>query len=111
MKITPAELAVFLKAFNRIATTFSPVTSSDAVGFRSPLLNSIIYYLPTLREAVKGLIGAIHLGKAAENDKIDLWTDPDRFPAIEEAATVSHDQNVASMAKFDVNVDQGRSGS
>jgi DNA mismatch repair protein MSH3 len=87
---TPAELATFMKAFNKIATAFPSFNSREDVGFQSPLLNSIIHYLPTLRSTVQHLIGQIDLGKATTGNKADMWTDIDKYPGIEEAMSVSN---------------------
>jgi hypothetical protein len=35
------------------------------------------------------LLSAISLPKAKENDKVDLWTDPTKYPRIADAKEVS----------------------
>lgn len=86
---TPKELSEFLKAFRKIADAFQPVQSPADVGFTSVILNEIIVALPKLRDIVRGLLGDINLAKAAENDMMELWTDPEKYPDIEETQMVS----------------------
>ncbi|KAG6831187.1 hypothetical protein H0H92_012327 [Tricholoma furcatifolium] len=82
---TPQELAVLLPAFNKIAIAFEGFATPSEVGFKSDLLNEIIYSIPRLRQPLKELLGAVHLNKAAEGRKDTMWTDPDRFPEISDA--------------------------
>jgi hypothetical protein len=90
-RCTPKELHTFLKAFNKVATTFSSfqTESPDEVGFRSPLLNNLIWALPRLRTAVQALIGEVNLVQLDLQNKSNIWTNVDRWPGIEDAATVS----------------------
>ncbi|KAK7467062.1 Mismatch repair protein msh3 [Stygiomarasmius scandens] len=82
----PKELAVLFSAFEKIAKPFEPFNEISHVGFRSRLLNEIIFALPTLRPAVKEIIGAIHTAEALKGNKVGLWTDSDKYPKIEETA-------------------------
>jgi hypothetical protein len=54
------------------------------VGFKSNLLNDIISTLPRLKEPMKELMGAVNLKKAADGNKIQMWTDNDKYPLIAE---------------------------
>lgn len=86
---TPQELAKLLPAFNRIATSFAPADAPERVGFASALLNDIVYSLPQLREAMRALVGAVDLAKAAEGRTDAMWVDAEKFPEIEEQRFVS----------------------
>ena len=88
-KCTPQELANLLPAFNKIANAFDAVESPLDVGFKSGVLNDIIYSLPKLKEPMKELIGAVSLKEAAKGSKDTMWTDPERFPSIADADLVS----------------------
>ncbi|THU92169.1 hypothetical protein K435DRAFT_672535 [Dendrothele bispora CBS 962.96] len=83
---TPKELATLISAFEKIARSFEPFDEVSDVGFQSRLLNDIIFALPTLRPAIGEIAGAIRTEEALKGNKIDLWTDPDKYPNIEETA-------------------------
>jgi DNA mismatch repair protein MSH3 len=78
-----------LIAFNKIAGTFSSVQSAADVGFKSTILNNIIASLPKLREPLQQVIDAVSLKKAAEGNKVEMWSDQERYPDIADADTVS----------------------
>ncbi|KAG5652337.1 hypothetical protein H0H81_005358 [Sphagnurus paluster] len=82
---TPKELAALLPAFNKIALAFDQVGAPADVGFRSNLLNEIIFSLPKLKEPLKGLMDAVILKKAAEDKKAEMWAEPERYPKITDA--------------------------
>ncbi|KAF8652763.1 hypothetical protein AX16_004259 [Volvariella volvacea WC 439] len=84
---TPEELAKLLPAFNQVALAFEPGEENT---FKSVLLNEIITSLPKLRDCTKKLLGAISLRKAAEGRKDEMWTDPERYPAIDDAKVGIH---------------------
>jgi DNA mismatch repair protein MSH3 len=54
------------------------------VGFKSCVLNDIMSALPRLRGPMKELMGAINVKKAAEGNKIEMWTDPDKYSMVAE---------------------------
>lgn len=83
---TPQELAVLLPAFDKIAIAFDAVESPPDVGFKSSVLNDIIYSLPKLREPMKKLMEAVTLKNAAKGSKSTMWTDPERYPKIADAS-------------------------
>ena len=87
-KCTPQELAVLLPAFNKIGVAFDAVESPSYVGFKSSVLNDIIYSLPKLKQPMKVLMEAVSLKAAAEGNKDKMWTDPDRYPKIADADMV-----------------------
>jgi hypothetical protein len=85
---TPQELAVLLPAFHKIAMAFDPVESPPDVGFKSSVLNDIIFSLPKLKGPMTELMGAVSLKKAAEGSKDSIWTDTERYPKITNAVEV-----------------------
>lgn len=88
IQCTPQELGVVLTAFNRVATAFSPSQPSSSTVFKSPILNGIITALPSLREPIKDVLESISLEMAAEGKKEDMWTDPSKYPMLDELRTV-----------------------
>lgn len=80
---------VLLPAFNKIATAFEPVTSPSEVGFRSPILNDVMYTLPKLKAPIQDLLRVFSLAMAAEGKKDSMWTDPDKFPELDGIIAVS----------------------
>lgn len=83
---TPSEVASILVSLNRIGTEFKPDVGSP---FTSSLLNNIIQTLPTIRETIQGFLKVINVKIARENDEANWWTDPDKYPAIQDAKDVS----------------------
>lgn len=79
---------MLLPAFNKAANYFEEVEKPSDNGFESPLLNDILFVLPKLREPVKELLGAVSIKRAAEGNKESMWTDPERYPGIQEAELV-----------------------
>ncbi|KAF9069829.1 DNA mismatch repair protein MSH3 [Rhodocollybia butyracea] len=80
----PQELAILLSAFKKVAFAFEPMEDPSGVGFDSPLLNKIIFALPSLRSLVNELMQTICLKRAAEGAKDELWLDKEKYPNIEE---------------------------
>ncbi|KXN82576.1 DNA mismatch repair protein MSH3 [Leucoagaricus sp. SymC.cos] len=85
---TPKELAKLLPAFAKISNAFEEFPSPAAVGLKSPILNEIIYTLPTLKSTMKTFIDAVDLNQASEGRKDQMWRDPDKFPGIIDAVHV-----------------------
>jgi DNA mismatch repair protein MSH3 len=79
---------VLLPSFNRIASTFRPFQLQEHVGMQSPLLNNIVYSLPSLQEPMKDLLGVIDLKLTAEGRKDIMWTDSDKYPRLLELIMV-----------------------
>jgi DNA mismatch repair protein MSH3 len=79
---------VLLPSFNRIACTFRPFQSPDHVGMQSPMLNNIVYSLPSLQEPMKDLLSVIDLKLTAEGRKDIMWTDSDKYPRLLELIMV-----------------------
>ncbi|KAF8061576.1 DNA mismatch repair protein MSH3 [Lyophyllum atratum] len=82
---TPQELAILLPAFNKVAVAFGTVATPPDVGFKSSLLNEIIFSFPKLQEPMKELMSAISLKHSADGKKDAMWTDPERYPDIADA--------------------------
>ncbi|KAI0340128.1 DNA mismatch repair protein MSH3 [Trametopsis cervina] len=83
-KCTPQELAVLLPAFDKIGAVFDRVPTNGNVDFRSPILSDIVSALPRLKEPAHGLLGTILVKEAKEGNKTTMWSDPDKYPSIEE---------------------------
>ena len=56
--------------------------------FSSSLLNHIVRTLPTIREKATDFLSAINIKSARENDEANLWQDPDKYPAVQDAKDV-----------------------
>jgi DNA mismatch repair protein MSH3 len=79
---TPQELAVLLQAFNKIATAYDSFEGPPDVGFKSKILNDILFSLPKLKNPINGFLGDISLKKASEGRMDMMWTDPEKYPSI-----------------------------
>lgn len=86
-KATPSELATILTGLLRVASEFK---ANEGKVFKSELLNSILATLPTIADALKEFLAAIDMKAAKANNEADLWTDPDKYPDIQDAKDVSH---------------------
>ncbi|KAI0713432.1 muts domain V-domain-containing protein [Earliella scabrosa] len=85
-KCTPQELVTLLRAFQRVAMTFSPPHPSQpppATNLKSKLLIDVVDALPRLREPVKELVETIILKEAEEGHKDTMWQDVDKYPKLE----------------------------
>ncbi|WWC68667.1 uncharacterized protein I206_102599 [Kwoniella pini CBS 10737] len=81
-KAQPTELATILVALVRIGSEFKP--SNDPI-FKSTLLNNILQTLPKIQSIAKGFLESVNLKAARENDEGHLWTDPEKYPEIQDA--------------------------
>ncbi|TFK42973.1 muts domain V-domain-containing protein [Crucibulum laeve] len=85
---TPKELAVLLTAFRKIANAFECYdvdAPPSIVGFKSEILNEIIYSLPKLKDPIDQLISMVNLKEAEAGNKHTIWTDPQQYPGIDNA--------------------------
>jgi len=89
LECTPQELAIILSAFDKIANAYGSFADLSDVGFKSKVLNDIIFTLPKLKEPMKGLLSTISLKRATEGRKDTMWIDPDTYPAIAEIDLVT----------------------
>jgi len=87
---TPQELAIILPAFKKIADGFDVVQSPSDVGFKSRILNDILFALPKLKGPMKELLDVVSLKNAAEGKKDTMWNDPERYPTIADVDMVMH---------------------
>lgn len=76
-------------ALSRVANTFDPIEKPEDAGFKSSLLNDIIFAMPRIREAVKSLLGDLNLKNAKEGEITDLWASPEKYPELEDVRFVS----------------------
>ncbi|KAH8117506.1 muts domain V-domain-containing protein [Phellopilus nigrolimitatus] len=83
-KCTPKELAKLLMAFSRVANSFDIFASLEDVGFSTPVLNEIVFALPKLRSCMKQIMTCINLEKAKEDKRDELWSDPDKYPEVDD---------------------------
>ncbi|KIK59832.1 hypothetical protein GYMLUDRAFT_261825 [Collybiopsis luxurians FD-317 M1] len=81
---TPQELAVLIPAFKKLAFAFEPIRDHSEAGFKSHILNAIIFSLPALRESTNGLLQTISLKHTVDGRKDELWLDKGKYPKIEE---------------------------
>ncbi|WVR03855.1 hypothetical protein IAU60_000852 [Kwoniella sp. DSM 27419] len=81
-KATPTELATILVALVRVGSEFKPDQGSI---FRSALLNNVLKTLPRISDVTKAFLQAMNLKAARDNDQANLWTDPDKYPTIQDA--------------------------
>jgi len=77
---TPQELSLVLLAFRSVGTAF-PEHSEK---FDSELLNDIFSSFPKLKAPIETLLTAIDVKKAASGKIEDMWTDEEKFPALDE---------------------------
>ena len=85
-KATPTEIATVLVALSRIGSEFKP---DEGNVFKSGLLNNVLRLLPTIRDPARSFLDAMNLKEARENDEAGLWSDPDKYPDIQDAKDVS----------------------
>lgn len=85
-------------ALSRVAHTFNPIEKPEDAGFKSSLLNDIIFAMPRIREAVKSLLGDLNLKNAKEGEITNLWASPEKYPELEDVRFVS------GMYKLDVSL-------
>jgi hypothetical protein len=78
-------LSTILVGLTRVGSEFKP---NEGQVFTSALLNSILKILPTIREPARQFLGAINIKAAKENNVADLWTDPDKYPDLQDAKDV-----------------------
>ncbi|KAI6039948.1 muts domain V-domain-containing protein, partial [Pisolithus marmoratus] len=81
---SPQELATLLSAFNKVANTFDGLVNEPGGGFTSQLLNEIVLALPKLKTSMRGLLDAVSLKEAAQGNKMSLWKDDEKYPALVE---------------------------
>lgn len=76
-------------AFNKVALAFNSFDTRADVGFKSSVLNDIIFSLSVLKQPMKDLINEVSLKKAAEGRKDTMWINPEKYPQIADIDLVS----------------------
>ncbi|KAF7295053.1 DNA mismatch repair protein [Mycena indigotica] len=83
---TPSELVRLLQSFHKVGTAFQSVPSASQVGFKSMLLNRIIFALPPLEQPTRQLLNELDIAEARMDHKDRMWADANKFPQLEEHA-------------------------
>jgi hypothetical protein len=52
------------------------------------LLNNIVKLLPTIRETSQSFLRDLNLQAAKANEEANLWSDPDKYPDLQDAKDV-----------------------
>ena len=73
----------------RAAQAIGQLSPNDDMGPSSKILREIVISLPKVLPIVNKHLGSISVLKAKENNKIGLWTDPQKYPNIRDAQDVS----------------------
>jgi DNA mismatch repair protein MSH3 len=96
---SPQELAILLVAFRKVSSAFEPFGQPADVGLNSPLLCSIIYSIPLIKERIDEIVNCISLQEAAEGCLVsprvqslsvhrtdvvqeNIWRDPSKYPDV-----------------------------
>jgi DNA mismatch repair protein MSH3 len=94
LQAQPTEVATILISLKRVGDEFKSVKDEP---FDSALLNNILRVLPSVRESSKTFLDAIHTKAAQENDESGLWTDPDKYPDVQDAKDVCLPDGVCKL--------------
>jgi DNA mismatch repair protein MSH3 len=81
-RAAPTELATILLSLNRVTTEFEVGQYSETLG--STLLDEAIATLPKARSVVQDALGAISIPQARDNNKRDLFVDPDKYDYVQD---------------------------
>ncbi|KAF4608344.1 Mismatch repair protein msh3 [Pleurotus pulmonarius] len=79
---TPRELVLLLRAFQKIGDAFVDVESPSQVGFKSDILNNIIFALPKIKQPINDTMSKIIIQKAEAGKRSEMWTDIEKFPEL-----------------------------
>ncbi|KDN53311.1 hypothetical protein K437DRAFT_231006 [Tilletiaria anomala UBC 951] len=80
---SPSEFSKILIALNRVTTEFDFKRASD-VPLSSQMLTDGIFSLSEGREVCKQALSAISVVAAREDNKMDLFADPEQFPLLQD---------------------------
>ena len=89
-----------MTAFSRVASAFEPFAKPDDVGFKSSLLNDIIFAIPKIKEPLKAIVDVIDLKKAKEGNLTELWRNEEKYPALDNCKLVSNFTSVRSNGRL-----------
>lgn len=70
---------------DRVAATFPTFSEPSDVDCSSILWKNIVFALPALKTPMQTILAAINLHRARDNNKIELWTNLESFPSMENA--------------------------
>lgn len=84
----PKELAALVTAFYKLGQAFPTVDNVDSIGFKSSILNKVVYTLPTLVTPAAAILLDLNTKKATEGKISELWNDPEKYPSVLEAQLV-----------------------
>lgn len=84
----PKEVSSVLSALSKVATAFPSFERPEDVGFKSALLNDIVFSLPRIHDPVQAFLGDLDLKQAKEGNLTELWKNPDKYPEVEDARFV-----------------------
>ncbi|UZJ51531.1 hypothetical protein CBS101457_000851 [Exobasidium rhododendri] len=82
LRAAPTELATILLSLNRVTTEFAEGQYSSTLG--SPLLDEAIATLPKGKSIIQEALAAISVPNARDNNKRDLFADPDRYSYVQD---------------------------
>jgi DNA mismatch repair protein MSH3 len=91
MQCTPKEFVRLLTSFKAVSVALDGIDFQDEYRPLSPVLMRILETFPTIKDAVAEWTSCLHLNKARENLKLELWRDEDKFPELTARSTVSKD--------------------
>lgn len=77
-----------MKAFRKVSSAFDTFQSPHDVGLTSPILNDIIYSLPMIKDTINEISSSINLSEAEDDNRSELWNDPDKYPAVDDMKMV-----------------------
>lgn len=81
---TSQELALLLTCLKNCGDAFGPFQTPSDVGFKSYILNDIIFSLSSLKEPMIALYKDINIVQAGKGVKEKLWYDPTKYPKLSE---------------------------
>ena len=70
---------------HRVAATFPIFSKPDDVDCSSSLWRTIVFALPALKPPTEAILASINLHRTRDNNKAEMWTDPGKFPSLENA--------------------------
>lgn len=103
-RATPTELATIFLSLNRLTHEYGADDVPEQM--RSKVLQDAFASLPKGRQLIEETLSAISISEARKNDKRNLFTDADRYPAVQDAkdliAVVDSelDEHLSELRKF-----------
>ncbi len=78
-----------MRAFQKIGDAFVDVECPSQVGFKSDILNNIIFALPKIKQPIKDTMSKIIIQKAEAGKRNEMWADIEKFPELNDLTLVS----------------------